>query len=104
MKKVLITGASGFVGYHLIVTAIAQGLAVYAAVRKNSDIAHLKDLDINYVNLNFSDVAELKAELEDKQYAYIIHAAGTTKAKTLADYNNINAEYSKNLALAAFAI
>ena len=104
MKKVLITGASGFVGYHLIVTAIAQGLDVYAAVRKNSDIAHLKELDINYVNLNFGDVAELKTELEVNQYAYIIHAAGTTKAKTLSEYNNINAEYSKNLALAAASV
>ena len=100
-KKVLITGASGFVGYHLIVTAIAQGLEVYAAVRPNSNIDHLKTLNINYVNLNFSAVDELKAELEDKQYAYVIHAAGTTKAKTQQEYNRINAEYSKNLALAA---
>lgn len=100
-KKVLITGASGFVGYHLIVTAIRHGLNVYAAVRPNSDIEHLKNLNINYVNLNFNSVDDLKAELEQKQYEYIIHAAGTTKAKTLADYNNVNAVYSKNLAMAA---
>lgn len=100
-KKVLITGASGFVGYHLIVTAIEQGLEVFAAVRPNSDISHLKDLDINYVNLNFNAVDELKAELEEKKYAYIIHAAGTTKAKTLQEYNRVNADYSRNLALAA---
>ena len=100
-KKVLITGASGFVGYHLITTAITHGLDVYAAVRPNSDISHLKDLNINYVNLNFNAIGELKAELEEKQYAYIIHAAGTTKAKDAITYNNINAEYSKNLALAA---
>lgn len=100
-KKVLITGASGFVGYHLITTAIEHGLDVYAAIRPNSDISHLKDLDINYVNLNFNVVDELKTELEAKQYAYIVHAAGTTKAKTLQEYNKINAQYSKNLALAA---
>lgn len=100
-KKVLITGASGFVGYHLIVTAIRHGLEVFAAVRPNSNTAHLKDLNINYVNLNFNAVDELKAELEEKQYAYIIHAAGTTKAKTLNEYNKVNAEFSRNLALAA---
>lgn len=100
-KKVLITGASGFVGYHLIVTAIECGLEVYAAVRPNSDVSHLKALNINYVQLNFSAVDELKAALEEKQYAYIIHAAGTTKAKTLQEYNRVNAEYSRNLALAA---
>lgn len=104
MKKVLITGASGFVGYHLIVTAIAQGLDVYAAVRPNSDIAHLKDLKINYVHLNFTVVDELKAALEQKQYAYIIHAAGTTKAKNLQEYTAINATYTRNLALAASTV
>ncbi len=100
-KKVLITGASGFVGYHLIVTAIESGLEVYAAVRPNSNVSHLKGLNINYVQLNFSAVDELKAALEEEQYAYIIHAAGTTKAKTLQEYNRVNAEYSRNLALAA---
>lgn len=100
-KKVLITGASGFVGYHLIVTAIEHGLDVYAAVRTNSNVSHLKHLNIKYVNLNFNVVDEIKTELEEKQYEYIIHAAGTTKAKTLNEYNRINADYSKNLALAA---
>lgn len=100
-KKVLITGASGFVGYHLIVTAIKHGLEIYAAVRPNSNVSHLKDLNINYVNLNFNSVDELKAELEEKQYVYIVHAAGTIKAKTLQEYNKVNADYSRNLALAA---
>lgn len=100
-KKVLITGASGFVGYHLIVTALANNLEVYAAVRPNSDIKHLKDLAVNYVNLNFEDIGELKDELEQKQYNYVIHAAGTTKAKDLVAYNKINSTYSENLALAA---
>ena len=42
MKKVLITGASGFVGFHLLNEAIAADLEVYAAVRKNSDVLHLQ--------------------------------------------------------------
>lgn len=100
-KKVLITGASGFVGYHLIVTAVECGLEVYAATRPNSDVSHLRELNIHYVQLNFNAVDELKAALEEKQYDYIIHAAGTTKAKTLQEYNKVNAEYSRNLALAA---
>lgn len=100
-KKVLITGASGFVGYHLIKEALKSGLEVYAAVRKSSDVAHLKDFDIQYTDLDYTSVDELKADLEEKQYHYIIHAAGTTKAKTRAVYEEINAEYTKNLATAA---
>jgi UDP-glucose 4-epimerase len=100
-EKVLITGASGFVGYHLIVEALHNNLEVYAAVRKNSKIEHLKDLPIQYVYLDYSDIESLKVELQDKQYDYIIHAAGVTRAISADEYDLINADYTANLANAA---
>lgn len=100
-KKVLITGASGFVGYHLIVKALAQGLTVFAAVRLSSDVSHLQNLNVTYVNLNFNSVESLRSALEAEKYDFIIHAAGSTKAKTQQDYNKVNADYSRNLAHAA---
>lgn len=100
-KKVLITGASGFVGYHLIEVAIARGYEVYAAVRRSSAVDHLKAFKINYTHLNYNDVSSLRDNILANQYDYIIHASGTTKAKSLKDYNLVNAEYSRNLALAA---
>jgi UDP-glucose 4-epimerase len=100
-ERVLITGASGFVGYHLIEHALKSGLDVYAAVRKNSKTNHLKDFPINYVYPDFNNIESLKLELEDKQYTYIIHAAGITAAKTQQDYNRVNAQYTYNLASAA---
>ena len=100
-KRVLITGASGFVGYHLITAAVASNLEVFAAVRPGSKIQHLKEFDIKYVHLDFSDITLLEKELRDKQYHYIIHASGITKAKTKDEYNLVNATYTRNLALAA---
>jgi UDP-glucose 4-epimerase len=100
-ERVLITGASGFVGYHLIDYALKSNLEVFAAVRKSSQIDHLKEFDIQYTNPDFSSVEALKKELEEKQYTYIIHAAGATAAKTQQDYNTVNADYAFNLALAA---
>lgn len=100
-KKVLITGASGFVGYHLIEEALKADLDVVAAVRSGSDCSHLSAFDIQYVNLNYTDVGLLQKALEDQRYDFIIHAAGTTKAKTKADYDLVNATYTRNLALAA---
>lgn len=100
-KKVLITGASGFVGYHLIEAALKADLDVYAAVRPDSDRSHLAEFAIRYVQLNYADVSALKQALEAEQYSYIIHAAGTTKAKVKADYDLVNAEYTRNLAMAA---
>ncbi|MEJ5961971.1 NAD-dependent epimerase/dehydratase family protein [Pedobacter immunditicola] len=100
-KKVLITGASGFVGFHLLNEALADNLEVYAAVRSNSSIKHLQNLPVNFVNLDFTSVDSLKHQLAEKEYDYIIHAAGITKAKSEAEYNVVNAEYTRNLALAA---
>lgn len=100
-KRVLITGASGFVGYHLIAAALASDLEVFAAVRPSSDIQHLKEFDIQYTNPDFSNVEMLEKELQEKQYDYIIHAAGITRAKTKEEYNTVNADYTRNLAVAA---
>lgn len=103
-EKVLITGASGFVGYHLIQEALQNNLDVYAAIRRNSKIDHLKGLDIQYIYPDFSNVAALTADLLDKQFDYIIHAAGATRAVSEAEYNKINAEYAANLAEASLAL
>lgn len=100
-KRVLITGASGFVGYHLIVAALASGLEVFACVRRSSNIEHLQEFDIQYTYLDFTDQASLVKEMADKKYNYIIHASGITKAKNKNEYNTVNAGYTKNLALAA---
>lgn len=100
-KKVLITGATGFVGYHLIKSAIAHNLEVYANVRRSAKSTHLKDFPINYVDLDLSSIYQLKENIEDKKYDYIVHAAAVTKAKKLDDYNRVNAVYTRNLAVAA---
>lgn len=101
MKKVLITGASGFLGYHLIQAALQSGMEVFAAIRKSSDIEHLKDLNIQYALVDFGSVDSLRNDIEEKGYDYIIHAAGITKAKTAEVYNTVNAGYTRNLAVAA---
>jgi UDP-glucose 4-epimerase len=100
-KRVLITGASGFVGYHLIEEALHNNLDVYVAVRKSSDVSHLKHFNIQYTYPEFDNIISLKKELKDKQYDYIIHAAGATRARSQNEYNIINAEYTYNLAVAA---
>ncbi|SHH66325.1 Nucleoside-diphosphate-sugar epimerase [Chryseolinea serpens] len=99
-ESVLITGASGFVGYHLIEEALAKGLEVYAAVRASSRVDHLRNLPVQFVTTDFSDVRAIRAELEAKRYQYVIHAAGATKALNEASYNEVNAVYTRNLAQA----
>lgn len=100
-ERVLITGASGFIGYHLIKAALANHLEVFAAVRKSSRTGHLKEFDIKYTWPDFTDPEALKKEIAENNYTYIIHAAGVTTARSQKEYNDINAVYTHNLAQAA---
>jgi nucleoside-diphosphate-sugar epimerase len=100
-EKVLITGASGFLGFHIINAAFEANLDVYAAIRPNSNVKHLSHLPINYIQLDYEDVDSMAIEIEDKKYSYIIHAAGITKSVTEDAYNLINNLFTTNLALAA---
>jgi nucleoside-diphosphate-sugar epimerase len=100
-KKVLITGASGFVGYHLVEEALQQNLEVYAAIRPGSPTAHLRSLPVHFTTLPYLHPAGLQKLLEGGGYHYIIHVAGLTKAKTPEKYNTVNATYTRNLAEAA---
>ena len=102
--RVLITGASGFLGYHLLLSALQQNLEVFAAVRKNSKIDHLKELPIKYLFLDYDDVDSMTTLLAENKIKYIIHAAGVTKAVKQKNYNDINSTYSVNLAKAALAL
>ena len=99
-ERVLITGASGFIGYHLIEESLHKGLEVFAAVRPSSKIDHLRSLPIQFTTTDFSDAKALRLDLEAKQYDYVIHAAGTTKAVSEKDYTQINVEFTRNLGLA----
>ena len=100
-QKVLITGASGFLGYHIINAAVENAYDVYAAIRKSSNVKHLEHLPIQYVVLDYKDAEGLQKIFEEKQFDYVIHAAGTTKANTEQEYDLVNNVYSQNLATAA---
>lgn len=100
-EKVLITGASGFLGYHIINAAVENGYDVYAAVRKSSNVKHLQHLSVNYIELDYKNAEGLEKLFEEKGFDYVIHAAGTTKANSDAEYDLVNNVYTLNLATAA---
>lgn len=102
-ERVLITGASGFLGFHILEAAIAQNLDVFAAVRRGSKVEHFSHLPVKLIYLDYSNMANLKNEMTTLQFDYIIHAAGLTKARNEAEYHLVNTEYAHNLGLAAKA-
>jgi UDP-glucose 4-epimerase len=94
-KRVLITGASGFLGYHLIQAALEHNFEVFAAVRQSSKIDHLKTSQVTFTYPDLSCPTQLEENFRTNKYDYIIHAAGSTKARRKEEYEMINAAVCK---------
>jgi len=99
MKKILITGASGFIGSFLVEEALKRGFETYAGIRKSSSKQYLQDERIKFVDLNFADVQTLTKQLQELgKFDYIIHNAGVTKCNDKRDFDRVNFGYTKNFA------
>ena len=95
--RILITGASGFIGSFIVEEALRRGFETWAAVRKSSSREFLKDERIHFIELNLSSEEQLKKQLKDIQFDYVVHAAGVTKCLHKEDFFRINTEGTKNL-------
>ncbi len=95
--KILITGASGFIGSFIVEEALRRGFETWAAMRKSSSKAYLQDERIHFIELNLNSKEQLVEQLKGKDFDYVVHAAGVTKCLNKADFHRINTEGTKNL-------
>ena len=97
MKKILITGASGFIGSFIVEEALARGMEVWAGVRKSSSRRYLQNERIHFIDLNLDSKEQLKQQLSSHTFDYIVHAAGVTKCINKADFFRVNTEGTHHL-------
>jgi len=90
-STVIVTGASGFIGSHLVDYLVKHGCFVHALIRKTSDHKWLNKSD--QVKLFTVDLEqEQPLSLPFLEHAdYLFHCAGLTRAKTKKRYFNSNA-------------
>ena len=101
--KVLLTGASGFVGSHILDALCARGIDTAVLLRPTSDqrflSVHLPKLKIH--NGSITEPASLAGALCG--ITRIIHCAGCTRARQNSDFDAINHLGTRNLVEAANA-
>ncbi|MCR9252101.1 MAG: NAD(P)-dependent oxidoreductase [bacterium] len=81
--KVLITGANGFLGGHLVEQAIQLGHQVFAAHRQNADVQFISGLNCSLITVNYRDQSKLTeslTELKENQgeFDLVVHNAAVT--------------------------
>jgi nucleoside-diphosphate-sugar epimerase/predicted dehydrogenase len=74
---VFVTGASGFVGGHLVERLIDQGAEVRALIRPRSKVEHLAPLDIDWIEGDLRDSDRLANAMAGCEIVY--HCAATTR-------------------------
>ncbi len=94
-KKILITGAGGFIGGYLVEEALNRGYETWAAVRKTTSRKFLTDERIRFLELDFTDSDALHNTLKDHiekngKWDYVVHNLGLTKATNYLDFETVN--------------
>ncbi|MEZ5218990.1 MAG: NAD-dependent epimerase/dehydratase family protein, partial [Ilumatobacteraceae bacterium] len=74
-RRLLVTGAGGFVGANLVRRWATQGCEVVAAVRPGGDPWRLEGCDARVVEAELSDVNSLRTLLRDVDPGAVLHAA-----------------------------
>jgi nucleoside-diphosphate-sugar epimerase len=88
VDKLLMTGATGFVGSHVIEISPGYKFQLRALVRKPADAARLQEAGIETVQGSLEDAGALREAMQG--VTAVLHLAAATKARTPAEYQRAN--------------
>lgn len=84
------TGATGFVGSHLVERLVAQGWRVTALTRATSDVRRLDALGVERVVADLADAAGLGRAIGG--HDVVLHLAAATRARSQKEYDAANVD------------
>ncbi len=101
--RVVVTGASGFLGSHVVEELVLAGHDVVALVRRSSKVEFLEELaKRGKLELAYGTVEDLESvRAAMKGAEAVIHSAGLVKARGEAEFFSINVDGTKNMLTAA---
>ncbi len=95
MKRAFVTGATGFIGSHLVDELLKKGFSVKCSIRKTSNLQWLVNKDIELVEVDLSDKVAMKKAISGCDY--IFHLAGVLFAQSEEEYIAGNVGFTKSL-------
>ncbi len=92
---VLVTGANGFIGSHLVDSLLSLDCNVHCLVRKSSNLRWIQS---SKIQLHYVDLADLDFKIPNlPSIDFVFHCAGLTKAKNREEYFDINSRVCTTL-------
>lgn len=101
MKKILVTGASGFIGKALVAHLLELDYEVRCLVRGTSNTAPLEKLGVELAKGDLSDQASLHRAMLGVDAVY--HLAGQIHTSAKESFDQVNAQGTDNIMQAAAA-
>ncbi|MCG8585839.1 MAG: NAD-dependent epimerase/dehydratase family protein [Pirellulales bacterium] len=101
MPHALVTGASGFIGQHLVRTLTERGDRVTCLVRESSNRQPIEPYQPGWAIGDLNDCDRLRAAMSSVEVVY--HLAGLTKAIHTKELYEVNEQGTRNLVEAAAA-
>jgi nucleoside-diphosphate-sugar epimerase len=94
-KRALVTGATGFIGAHLVHALIEHDLQVRCLVRRSSDLSALKHADLELVFADLTQPSSLQDSIPEVDWVF--HLAGLTKSHSESELAQVNRGGTHNL-------
>ena len=99
--KALVTGATGFIGSHLVETLAARNWEITCLVRPTSRIRFLKSFPVRFVESQPEELKSLEKAVRDQNYVF--HLAGRIRSAKREVYERANHLLTRNLVQACLS-
>ncbi len=97
MKKVLVTGAAGFIGSHVVRELLDKNVEVRCLIRPGENISNIQGLDVEIMEGDVLDIAAVWRAVQDVDTVFHLAAVFSIWMKDWSRIYEVNLQGSRNI-------